>query len=88
MYRTLTLLEKLKIISKIYLEDGCTRYQILSSVEKYEHHHMICEMCGKIIDIQGDLLDALEKQISNQYGFRVTNHKVQIIGICRDCQNI
>ncbi len=85
VYRTLALLEKLKFISKIFLEDGCTRYQILNPKEKHEHHHMVCEQCGKVTDMQDDLLESLEKQLISQYGFRVTNHKVKIIGICKDC---
>ena len=85
VYRTLSMLEKLGFINGIYLDDGCSRYQFLGSREKHEHHHLICEKCGKVIDMQDDLLDLLEKQVSAKYGFLVKNHKVKLYGICSEC---
>jgi Fur family ferric uptake transcriptional regulator len=85
VYRTLNLLEKLELVSKINVDDGYTRYQLLETQEEHEHHHLICERCNRIIDIQDDLLDSLEKQVHDQYGFHVTNHKVKIFGVCKEC---
>ncbi|MDD2533530.1 MAG: transcriptional repressor [Eubacteriales bacterium] len=88
VYRTLQLLEKLKLISRIYLDDGCTRYQIHLETEKHEHHHLICNRCGHVEDFQDDLLDPLEQQVFEQYGFRVFDHRVKFYGICRTCLNV
>ncbi|NTV91151.1 MAG: transcriptional repressor [Clostridiales bacterium] len=87
VYRTLAMMEKLRLVSRIQLDDGCVRYQISDPEEKHEHHHLVCEQCGAVIDVQDDLLDSLEKRVLSQYGFRVTNHKVKIFGICRDCES-
>lgn len=88
VYRTLSLLEKLKLITRIYLDDGCIRYQIVDPGVKHEHHHIICECCGIVSDIKDDLLDILEKQVYTQNGFRVTNHRVTLFGICKKCAEI
>jgi len=85
VYRTLSLLEKLEFVNGIYLDDGCIRYQLMDSSEKHEHHHLICEKCGQIIDMPDDLLDQLEKQVKEKYGFQVRNHKVKLYGICCEC---
>lgn len=85
VYRTLSLMEKLGLVSGISLDDGCKRYQINNFTEKHQHHHLICERCGKVIDMQDDLLDLLEKQVFEKHGFVVKNHKVKLYGKCKDC---
>lgn len=85
VYRTLALLEKLKFISKIHLDDGCIRYQISDPDEKHDHHHLICECCGDVLDIRDDLLESLEKQVLRENGFKVNNHSVKLYGICEKC---
>ncbi|NLD45881.1 MAG: transcriptional repressor [Clostridiaceae bacterium] len=87
VYRTLSLLEKLKFITRIHLDDGCIRYQISDPEEKHDHHHLICECCGDVIDIQEDLLDSLEKQVLKENGFKVSNHSVKLYGICKKCSH-
>ncbi|HSW36037.1 MAG TPA: transcriptional repressor [Candidatus Limnocylindrales bacterium] len=85
VYRTLSLFEEWELVGKIYLDDGCLRYQLLNPQEKHEHHHLICERCDRIVDIQVDLMDSLEKQVDSYYGFRVTNHHVKLYGVCLEC---
>jgi Fur family ferric uptake transcriptional regulator len=87
VYRTLGLLEKLKLINKVYLDDGCIRYQISAANNRHEHHHLICEKCGLVIDIQEDLLDSLEKQVLDNNSFHVNNHRLKLYGICGKCWN-
>lgn len=63
VYRTLSILEEVKLVRKIYLNDKCVRYQYADPEEKHEHHHLICECCGAIVDMHEDLLELLEEQI-------------------------
>lgn len=85
VYRTLAVLEKLNMIARLYVDDGCIRYQVLDPHKLHEHHHLICQRCGNIIDMQDDLLDNLEEKIKDIYDFKVTNHKVKFYGICSGC---
>ena len=85
VYRTLALLEELELVHRVTLDDGCVRYQLAGSLEEHEHHHLICERCGEIVDVQDDLLDALEKELEVRYGFKITNHQVKFYGICKSC---
>lgn len=85
IYRTIGVLEKLNMIARLYVDDGCIRYQVLDPHKEHEHHHLICQRCDKIIDMQDDLLDNLEVKIKDIYNFKVTNHKVKFYGICSDC---
>lgn len=85
IYRNMQLFEKIGLVQHIFLEDGCMRYQIADPEEKHEHHHLICEICGDVIDVQEDLLGLVEEKVFLKKGFTVTNHKVQFYGICQKC---
>lgn len=85
VYRTLALLEKIKCITRINLDDGFIRYQLSDPYEKHEHHHLICERCNMVMDLEEDLLDSLEKQVFLKSKFRVSNHKVKLFGLCEKC---
>lgn len=85
VYRNIDLFEKLKIVSKIQIG---WKYKIELS-EKYtpHHHHLICEVCNKIIDTK-DLSD-IENEINKlalKNSFLAKSHQLEIIGICSDCQ--
>lgn len=84
VYRALELLSDLEILQKIDFGDGRARYEFRE--EAHHHHHLICTACGKVEEFGEDLLDSLEAQVSQQSGFRVTDHQVKFYGYCKDCQ--
>ncbi len=86
VYRTLILFNELGVITKLDLEDGCIRYELKNDDEDHHHHHLICTKCGKIIEVDLDLLDELEDEIEAQFAFQITNHKLKFYGICQSCQ--
>jgi Fur family ferric uptake transcriptional regulator len=85
IYRTVQLLEDIGILCKINLEDGCNRYELLDNEEAHHHHHLICRKCGKVLEVEEDLLDTIEKNVENKYKFRIENHSVKFLGICSEC---
>jgi Fur family transcriptional regulator, ferric uptake regulator len=87
VYRTLQLLEEMDIISRINLDDGCSRYEIKTDEEDHQHHHLICQQCSKIIEVKIDLLDHLEEEIEKEYDFDIKDHKLKFFGLCSDCKH-
>jgi Fur family transcriptional regulator, ferric uptake regulator len=85
VYRTIQLLEEIGLLSKLNLDDGCNRYELIDEDEVHQHHHLICRKCGKVIEVEEDLLDAIEKNVENQYKFKIENHSVKFLGICEEC---
>ena len=85
VYRTVQLLDELGVICKISLNDASNRYELIHEYENHQHHHLICSECGKIIEVEGDLLDSLEHTIEEKYNFIVKNHSVKFFGLCSDC---
>ncbi|MFL0268121.1 Fur family transcriptional regulator [Candidatus Clostridium radicumherbarum] len=87
VYRTVQLLEELNVVSKLDLNDGCYRYELVHEDENHHHHHLICSNCGKVIEVQGDLLEVLEHEIESKYDFKIKNHSVKFYGICNECKD-
>ncbi len=60
IYRTIQMLLELKIIDRIYLDDGYVRYElghVYEDEDSHHHHHLICVKCGRVMSFQGDLLE-------------------------------
>lgn len=87
VYRTVQLLDELGIICKLNLDDGCSRYELVHEAENHQHHHLICTNCGKVTEVEGDLLEQLEQRIQSKYNFQIKNHSVKFYGLCSDCSN-
>lgn len=49
------------------------------------HHHLVCTRCKTVQDIEGDFIDF--KRLSPQVpdGFDLSQHVVEIFGLCRRC---
>lgn len=87
VYRTLTLLSELEVVSRIDLDDNCTRYELNTHEDDHQHHHLICSNCGLILEVSGDRLDELEQKIELEYNFKIKDHKLKFYGLCENCRD-
>ncbi|HHW43268.1 MAG: transcriptional repressor [Thermoanaerobacteraceae bacterium] len=88
VYRTLELFLDFDIIHSIDFGDGRKRYEFGSEKGAgHHHHHLICARCGKIIEVNEDLLEELESRVTRIYDFTITDHELKFFGYCRDCRN-
>jgi len=93
IYRTVELLEKIGLVRKIDLADR-NRYELIGNNSDMKHHyHLVCEKCGRIVDISQDILEARAKsveelvtEVGEIHGFRVSGHHFRIFGTCRNCR--
>ncbi len=86
VYRTLQLLDELSILLKLNLDDGCIRYELNTNEDDHQHHHLICENCNDVIEVELDLLEHLEEKIEKKYNFKIKDHTVKFFGLCSKCQ--
>lgn len=86
VYRTLQLFEELNIIYKLNFNDGCSRYELNTNSGDHQHHHLICLSCGKVIEVQLDLLETLEEEIEKSGEFKIVDHNLKFFGYCKDCK--
>ncbi len=86
VYRTLELFSNFNIVQSVDFGDGRKRYEFSAeNNDGHRHHHLICIKCGKIIEMNEDLLEDLEKRVNGYYDFTISNHELKIYGMCRDC---
>lgn len=87
VYRSLELLAEIGILQKMEFGDGCSRYEVgTMRADEHQHHHLLCLKCGKVEEFDADLLDDLERDVSEKSAFRIVDHQVKFLGYCRDCQ--
>lgn len=87
VYRTILLLEEMGVIYKLDLNDGCSRYELANENETHRHHHLVCNKCGKVSEVEDDLLEELENEVEVKYGFKIEDHSVKFFGVCRECKD-
>lgn len=82
IYRILEILTSKGLINRLEFGEGKYRYEL----QKSHHHHLICQNCGKIEDVEGNFVDEIENEIRNKKGFLVRSHSLEFFGICKNCQ--
>jgi len=82
VYRTLELLKGLGLVTETDLGGGRVRYH---SADKGHHHHLVCEKCGAIIDIDESTLARLQDVLLHRYNFSARLSHLAIFGRCADC---
>jgi Fur family transcriptional regulator, ferric uptake regulator len=82
VYRTLGKLVDAGMIRK--LEIG-TRTYYEHDYGYPQHEHLVCEMCGKMIEFQHPAIEAAIEEICGQNQFNMAGHTLVIRGKCADC---
>jgi Fur family ferric uptake transcriptional regulator len=84
VYRTMKLLNDCGLAHARNFGDGQTRYE--AAIGRHHHDHLICTRCGRIIEFENDRIEQLQEVVARKHGFSVTSHKMELYGLCRDCQ--
>ena len=84
IYRTLNFLEEVELISSISFGKVGKKYE---GNNKVHHDHLICTECGTIEEFVDENIEQRQEKIAKDHGFTITDHTLQIYGICSKCQN-
>jgi Fur family ferric uptake transcriptional regulator len=82
VYRTLDVLEQQGIIEHVHLGHGSAVYHLAFE----NHRHLLCSLCGLVIEIPHELLDDAAKAIEEKYGFQLEAKHFSLVGICKSCR--
>lgn len=82
IYRTLELLNRLGLVTETDLGGGRVRYH---PAGKGHHHHLVCQECGKVIDLDETVLYPLKKVLLREYKFSADLRHLGIFGRCAEC---
>jgi Fur family ferric uptake transcriptional regulator len=84
IYRTLKLLARAGLAEERRFEDGFTRFEYRNA--DAHHDHLICTRCGVIIEFENERIEALQRDVAKNKGFKVQSHKLELYGLCAACQ--
>ncbi len=82
VYRIIDYLYKNGVLDRLDFGEGKFRYE----VKKGDHHHLICDKCGRVEDICDNFTKEFEDDIRKNKGFFVKRHSLEFFGICSNCQ--
>jgi Fur family ferric uptake transcriptional regulator len=81
IYRNLEILSENGKIQK--LERGCTLKRFDGIADN--HYHLRCIHCDRVVDAPVNIDVAVNHDLKNATGFKITGHRLELIGICPDC---
>lgn len=78
VYRTLRLFEEASILERHDFGDGRARYEETPD----EHHdHLIDVQSGRVIEFTSPEIEALQKKVAEQLGYRLIDHRLELYGV-------
>ncbi|HHY47652.1 MAG TPA: transcriptional repressor [Firmicutes bacterium] len=85
VYRNIKLLSKEHILIRADVDDPVARYELACKARKHRHY-LVCECCGRAVEFHDCGIEALEDNLAQKTRFRISGHRLQITGICPECQ--
>jgi Fur family ferric uptake transcriptional regulator len=83
VYRNLDLLVECGLARKQQL---ASRRFLYEHVHGGQHHdHLVCAVCGRVVEFVSAGIAALQTEICRAHGFSPAHHTLQISGLCNGC---
>ena len=84
VYRFLHTLAENKLVTEVRMGGLPARYEWAK--KKSHHDHITCQSCGKICEFENMEIERLQVAIAKSLGFIMTDHVLELYGICSSCQ--
>ncbi|MBK9180204.1 MAG: transcriptional repressor [Acidimicrobiales bacterium] len=81
VYRFLEVLEGLGVVDHVHLGHGRAVYHLTSE----RHAHVVCQRCGRVVEVDGGALDALSARLEAEHGVRLVAQHFALAGECQGC---
>lgn len=81
IYRTLNILEKLKLIVRHDFNEGTSR---IEAVTDEHHNHLIDVESGDIVEFTGKRIEALQHEMAERLGYELVDYKLEIYARPKD----
>lgn len=85
IYNTLDILVECELVMRHQFGNNKTLYEKCYGFD--EHDHIVCMNCGAIEEFVDERLSQVIDEKTNQLGFDVSRHALNIYGLCVNCQN-
>jgi Fur family ferric uptake transcriptional regulator len=83
VYRALRVLKGRGVVDELSHRTGESCYRLCNPGH---HHHLVCERCHRVEELEGCEVDTWVARASRAKGFRAASHTVEVLGVCADCE--
>ena len=83
VYRTMRELTEAKLVDSVDIGHGHAHFEI----RRGDHHHLVCEKCGKTAEIENCEIESFEKKVlkREKYFKTIHGHRLTFFGLCKRC---
>jgi Fur family ferric uptake transcriptional regulator len=85
IYRTLELLDKLRLTRRVDAAEGVARYEPLNPSGEH-HHHIVCDTCGEVTAFEDSHLEQAIDELAARVDYAIDTHDVTLRGECPACR--
>jgi Fur family peroxide stress response transcriptional regulator len=82
VYRVLETLVAQGFARKVQHSGAAVRFDAMTE----RHHHLVCERCGRLADLDDALVPSLPLPDARKTGFRVRDYSISFTGLCKSCR--
>jgi Fur family ferric uptake transcriptional regulator len=85
VYRTLELLESLRLVQRLDAGGGSARFEPALPGGEHHHHHLVCDRCGRVTPFEDPGLERAIEALGRRLDHTVGDHDVILRGECPRC---
>jgi Fe2+ or Zn2+ uptake regulation protein len=90
-YRNVTALIEIGVVRRVNGADDHGRFELAEELSGH-HHHLVCAKCGDVQDIHPSprlerALGEAARAVAAEQGYEVTEHQLDLLGICPGCRS-
>ncbi len=82
VYRVLETLVEQGFARKVQHAGAVARFDPVTE----RHHHLVCDACGRLLDLDDALVPSLSVPDARKTGFRIRDYSISFSGLCKDCR--
>ncbi|MDH5737403.1 MAG: ferric iron uptake transcriptional regulator [Gammaproteobacteria bacterium] len=83
VYRVLTQFESAGLVVRHNFEGG---HSVFELARDNHHDHLVCVKCGQVEEFESEAIENLQEKIASERGFELTDHILNMYGLCPACQ--
>lgn len=83
VYRVLTQFEEVKLVTRHHFSEGHSVFELDHGTH---HDHLVCVECKTVEEFYDPFIEERQQFIAEKAGYKITDHNLNIYGICAECQ--
>jgi Fur family peroxide stress response transcriptional regulator len=82
VYRVLETLVAAGLARRVHHTGAAARFDAVTE----RHHHLVCESCGRLVDLEDAAVPRLRVPDARGKGFRIRDYSISFTGLCSSCR--